>query len=379
VFACIYTVRMPDQRIDTVLDYLYQAATDPAGWPEFLSSAAKLFDASVSGFIVRPDGNSLYAITNILGMDSKAIQQYNEYFCATDPWYLAMRERGIAEWIGPGSALCSPSQFAETEFYNDYWAHTSPTFYQAGIIFRSFANSVVFTMQRERSQGDFDEDQTRLLGDIHLHLRRALVVHRRMLDLRQMADGAGSAIASLDVGLIGLDSGGTICFTNTLAESRLRESGLLGAHLGRLVVSGGGSCADDLAKLIRSALTRDRGHPPGGAITLRSATQALHLAVLPVVGSAIGLDRSCVFLTVTDPSAPERPRNVLLAELFDLTPAETRVTMMLVAGLDPGEIGERTRTTVATVRYQLKMIYRKTGVSRQSQLVRLVSTLPGSK
>jgi DNA-binding CsgD family transcriptional regulator len=51
--------------------------------------------------------------------------------------------------------------------------------------------------------------------------------------------------------------------------------------------------------------------------------------------------------------------------------------MLLVSGRDPKEIAEETETTQNTVRYQLKAVYRKTGVNRQTQLVRLISVLPG--
>ena len=56
---------------------------------------------------------------------------------------------------------------------------------------------------------------------------------------------------------------------------------------------------------------------------------------------------------------------------------DVSLAMPLVAGLEPREIAEMTRTTPDTVRFQLKSAFRKTGVRRQSELVRLVSRLPG--
>ena len=51
--------------------------------------------------------------------------------------------------------------------------------------------------------------------------------------------------------------------------------------------------------------------------------------------------------------------------------------MLLASGMDLNAIAERTRTTHHTVRSHLKSIFQKTNVSKQSQLVRLISTLSG--
>jgi DNA-binding CsgD family transcriptional regulator len=84
-----------------------------------------------------------------------------------------------------------------------------------------------------------------------------------------------------------------------------------------------------------------------------------------------------VLVMIADPNVQPKSRDQLLKGLFGLTPAEARVAMLLVAGLGPKEISEQMDTTQNTVRFQLKVVYRKTGVNRQSQLARLISMLPG--
>jgi DNA-binding CsgD family transcriptional regulator len=133
-----------------------------------------------------------------------------------------------------------------------------------------------------------------------------------------------------------------------------------------------------LKKLIETACTRELESLPGGAITLHKGNRSLYLTVLPFTGTNDLLpDGTKVFLSITDPDARPKSRSQLLGELFHLTPAESRIAMLLAAGREPSEIAARTRSSYATVRSHLKSIYQKTNVSRQSQLVRLISMLPG--
>ena len=346
-------------------------------WPEFLGSAATLFHASVSGFIVQAPREKRYAITTILGMDQKAIGLYNDYYCITDPWHLGLRERQLVQWIGAGSSLCSPLQLASTEFYNDYWKYSASTVYQAGIIFKSSGSSVVFTMHRDRNQRDFGAQDLRLLRRLYPHLRRAVSVHHTVASLHQSLINAGGVVNALDVGLIGLDAGRNVCFTNQIADDLLRKADVLAMRDGKLTTCSS-SGTDALSRLIETAFHRVLDALPGGSITVGNEMRSLHLTVLPMTGShrEIIPDQK-VFLTITEPAAQPRRREQLLVELFRLTPSEARVVMLLLAGLDPAEIADRTCTTPSTVRFQLKMVYRKMGVSRQSQLVRLAARLPG--
>jgi DNA-binding CsgD family transcriptional regulator len=66
----------------------------------------------------------------------------------------------------------------------------------------------------------------------------------------------------------------------------------------------------------------------------------------------------------------------LLGSLFDLSPAELRVAAALLAGKSPEHYAHEAQVSLNTVRTQLKSLFRKTGTSRQSELVALLSQLP---
>jgi len=70
---------------------------------------------------------------------------------------------------------------------------------------------------------------------------------------------------------------------------------------------------------------------------------------------------------------PEQPRVTVinaLIELFGLTPAEAKVALSLSNGLSIKETASLSMTSAHTVRSQVRSIFSKMGINRQSQLIR---------
>jgi len=93
---------------------------------------------------------------------------------------------------------------------------------------------------------------------------------------------------------------------------------------------------------------------------------------LPPDRLALGPQRVCALVFVTDPErTPGSPLH-RLADLYGLTPAESRVAQKLMAGLSTQEVADQNAVSINTVRTQVKSLLSKTDCRRQSQLVRLL-------
>jgi len=79
---------------------------------------------------------------------------------------------------------------------------------------------------------------------------------------------------------------------------------------------------------------------------------------------------------ISDPQRRKRPRSETLSALFGLSPAESRVTILLADGKSLAEISQLLGVTRNTVKTQLSSIFSKTKTARQSQLIRLLAELP---
>jgi DNA-binding CsgD family transcriptional regulator len=135
-----------------------------------------------------------------------------------------------------------------------------------------------------------------------------------------------------------------------------------------------------LARLIEEAtdIAEDRGVKSAELLTVsRSDRLALLLLVCPVRGFHVDDAhpvRAIVF--VSDPAQRVRPTPATLHALYGLTPAEYRLAMLLADGKEPNAIAEMIGVSRNTLKTQLAGIYRKTGTSRQAQLVGLLLQLP---
>ena len=66
------------------------------------------------------------------------------------------------------------------------------------------------------------------------------------------------------------------------------------------------------------------------------------------------------------------------ADMWDLTAAEAQLALALADGATLEEVASRSRISPETARVHLKRVLAKSGTHRQSELVRLILTGPGS-
>ena len=84
-----------------------------------------------------------------------------------------------------------------------------------------------------------------------------------------------------------------------------------------------------------------------------------------------GKHRPCVAVFLRDPEIKSQPPMRLAQELFQLTPAETSLAIQLANGLSLDEASEVLNIRRNTARAHLRSIFSKTGVRRQTELVRI--------
>ncbi len=101
-------------------------------------------------------------------------------------------------------------------------------------------------------------------------------------------------------------------------------------------------------------------------------SRAYVLTVAPLHVDIAAAGRRLAMIVVVDPErhAPSGPD---LAVFFGLSPAEARLAAALLRGQKLPEIADSFAVRVTTLRTQLASILRKVGVSRQLDLVRLLS------
>lgn len=88
-----------------------------------------------------------------------------------------------------------------------------------------------------------------------------------------------------------------------------------------------------------------------------------------------GVFRPAALVTITDLDRPHRVRRKELVELFTLTLREADVAALISEGYAPEKVAHRLGISAYTVRQHLKAVFGKMGVSRQSELVSIISRI----
>ena len=226
--------------------------------------------------------------------------------------------------------------------------------------------------------GSWETGQVEMIERLLPHIRQFVCVR----DVLAGSDALGVSLTGLlettRSGVIHLDQRGRIVEANDRARGILRQADGLSDQGGFL---GAWLPADNanLQRLLARALPPFSGQGVSGSITIGRLSRLPRLAVHinPVTDSHSDYRsrRVAALVLIVDPASQPRINPGLVAEILGLTPAEGRVAAMLAEGKTVRDIAMATSRQEGAVHWLLHQIYRKHGISRQVDLVRLVLPL----
>jgi DNA-binding CsgD family transcriptional regulator len=219
------------------------------------------------------------------------------------------------------------------------------------------------------------------MSELAPHLRRVLQIHARTDTLRILAEAGKIALNTLDTGVAAVDEEGHIVMANERAAAILEKGEGVASRRGKLTAR---YVTEALAmqRLIGSAARKGRGRGTGvgDAIIIHGDGDSSPTSVIvtPLPSSLVlGKGRACALVFLCDPAQKPASRAAVLRNLFRLTPAECRLAELLHSGMELRRAAESMGITAETARFMLKRVFSKTGAHRQSELVLLLSRLPG--
>ena len=210
------------------------------------------------------------------------------------------------------------------------------------------------------------------------HIRQLVRVRHSLHNAEAYGASLVQLLGGSLIGVIHLDRRGRLLQMNDRARALVRQGdGLFdqGGHLHARFP------ADEsrLQRLVASALPAHHLTGASGSMTVRRTCRAprLTLHVLPGTGYPLGYDRWRVaaIVLITEPGPRSQVDSDMVAAMLGLTPAEGRVAALLAAGHTVRRIACMTGTKESSIRSHMKRIYGKRGISRQTDLVRLVLSI----
>lgn len=347
---------------------LYEAALAPEQWTDWLSSAARCFGSMSALSVIRDGRNGAVDLLSAHNISADALRLYGEYYHQCDLWIQRSSKTLMKASIS--ADLCSDEEFANSELYVDFSKpHADGQFYVVGSVLPVGEDTGVIGFQNSRAGGAFAREHAQALDFLLPHLQRALLIRSKLgrAETRLAASQAALDAMSHGILLVSLDC--RVVHSNEAARQMLEEGDGVCLGLNDLLLGARTTETNTLRTLVAACA----GPTGGGALSLPrpSGRRPFEVIVAPLVGApatgAPGRARAIVFLR--DPEEQVQAAPEMLAALYRLTPAEGRLAADLLQHLTLEEIAARRQLSRETLRTQLKDLFRKTGTSRQSELM----------
>ncbi|WP_029040188.1 helix-turn-helix transcriptional regulator [Cucumibacter marinus] len=319
------------------------------------------------------------------GFDPDCISSFLAHYSAINPLAPGLAGQSPGR-VYAGDDLIERHAFLRTEFYNDWVAPQDDI--QAGRGVNLFNDGPRFFALAGNFNPRDDErlglPLTRLLSEVAPHLKRSFSLMRSFGDSIVRSDYE-QFLNVLSSAVIVLDSKGQACHINPKAAELIERGTLLS-----LSKAGEPGFLDPVADAqmdkVREAIAASS---PAEIPHSLSATDVRHLlsyevTVVPFSGREQLEDEFPEFNLQLRPAAimcleladtPDEIARKLLASRYRLTRTEADLAWALFQGMTLNEIAEQRGVSIHTVRNQIKAVFLKTEVSRQSELVRLVAGL----
>ena len=232
----------------------------------------------------------------------------------------------------------------------------------------------------------FDPERIGVTESLLTHLGRACAINRRIESMRTVGAAVMERFERCHVGVAMVAEDGTIRYRNDAARRLVDEAdGLRVDDHGRIVTREPAE-TEALLQAIREhiagAANGRRSTPRLLRIARAAGAAPLAVAFSPFRGEGDprlpGSAGGSAVLMIYNPDRPPRGHRDVIAQVYNLSSQEAELVCAIAAGDTLEDIARVHRRSLEAVRSQLKRVFRKTGTSRQTELVRLALIGPAA-
>ena len=367
---------------ERVLGSLNAAALDDARWPAASGLVDELCGAK-GNMLVTGDGTAQEDVDIFFARfcfrGERHAELEREYFGV---WHAVDERLPRIRQLPDGLLTPVPALFGEGEMktsalYNELMPRTGTRDSLSVRLDGPDGSRIVWTIADPVEGDGWSSAQVQTIEDLLPHLRQFVRVRQALVDAKALGASMVELLDNVRTGVVQLDRRGRIEAANDAARALLREDDGL----------------SDLDGVLRAALPEEDavlqglvaqalpflGGPGAGGSMLVSRTDTLSRLVLHVspvqeAGGEPGRARIGALVLALDPAWRSNIDPERVADVLGLTPAESRIAVLLAQGKSIDEVAAETGRNRTTVKWHIRHIYAKSGVSRQAELMQLVST-----
>lgn len=367
--------------LSRLIGFIYDCAIDAQRWPQLLDALRAELGFAHAGLAILAAPDAKLAFGVVTGVEEPWRSQMDQYWRESElewgppeQWSAhPFEEPAVLTW-GEGW-----SERPRSRYYTDYMVPQGLHDIMVLGVIRQPMLYGLLGMLRHRDAGPITMREVEAGRMLTPHLQRSVAIGTLLDHKAVLANSLAVTLDAVTAGVILIDRDLRIVHANSAAQRLLGAGDLLRVAGSKLVARSPVLAANIEATMPRLLEPEAKLGRLGFGVPVASTGGTPHVIhVLPLTQGELrpGLAPQAVAAIFVAPAAgPVGPPGAVLAALFDLTPAESRVFEMLASGLTPGQIAERSGVSPSTVKSQLLRLFAKTGTRRQAELVQLAASL----
>lgn len=374
-----------DQDLSDITGAIYSTVDASEEWPAVLARIAGAINAK-SGLVRRLDlqPRRQVVVSHHYNLDSDLQFEYCDGLVADDPYLEALQRLPPGRMV-TNDGLIDLDRLRGTEFYRHYMKPLDNHFIVGGFLERDDeGGQTIIGFHRHTGADQFGRNEVEFVRQLAPHIKQAMHLQRLLGRERDRADSAEAALEALSVASLLVDRQGGVVHANGAGERLLRNGLGLRIRDGRVVARDPRLMAMLETLIARAAdETGTRAGAVPGSFVLpvyETGTANLLVVGMPVTRTASmlreGWPEARVALYIGDLDDTGMLRPEVLRAIYGLTPAEARLAVAVGRGRELAVLSSEWGVSSETLRSHLKVIFAKTGVNRQVDLVRLLAGAP---
>jgi DNA-binding CsgD family transcriptional regulator len=368
-----------DSTIQRLIGQIYDAALDAEKWSTFLAAFADVCGGGAVMYVQDPTAAAGTRICYSAKLDRAGPEAYETCYSKIGPWLPDVARAPVGEVI-PLSAWIDEAADRNCVVHKECFSRLDIHYQFSTVLHSDGKVHTAIVATRPFRAGDFTAVEFKLAQQLVPHLQRALQIQRRLVTGRLRHEALLRGLNGLGIGIILAAGDGHILFANEVAEAILRCGDGIGARRERLYAATPAATSELHRRVHGAACTGAKlGRHAGGVLSLPCRAGEMSLLICPFsidVGIVIGpvVPTALIFLATPSDHPPTRQSD--LKSVYDLTTAESKLVCALLAGSSVGAYAEVSGVSLATAKTHLQHVFRKTGQSRQSELLRHILSNP---
>ena len=357
-----------------IVQMIYDGPFERIPWQSALMHLRTLVAARFVTVILRPfllDQPNLIITSTLTGIEVITSKHKKHY--VIDPFIDLPRDRivTVGEFFGEGI-------WEQSDYYRLRVEPFGIRHFMGADIRTNDGAECRLRVARVQGEPPFSESDKALLEMVLPHLKRAVHIHSLLDRVQSERTFYANAVERMLIGTIILDEKGMIMKISAATQKIIDQRDGIGVVAGTLQAHYVQENRE-LQRIIGKALHASTGDEDSLSTKVLSITRPSGHGKLSILIRAIPLgelssvaQQPSVAVFIRDPESPLETPSEVVRQLFGFTPTEASLALLLANGLALDEAALKLDMQKNTARSHLRSIFSKTGVTRQTSLVRVL-------